>query len=182
MKKKLASILVGLILVFPALGEEKTPAVKSVNLGNVKIGFVNLRRAIEESERGKQILSSLQKEIDQAQAKLDQGKKEIEALEKEYKENKDKWDEATRQSKLAEIQIKKSQLGKQAYDYQTYYQKRQNEQLQPVINDLVQLIEEIGKKEKYAVIFDSSGVGVILYADPTLDLTDKIIKQYNLKK
>jgi len=183
MKKISAIILVVALLAFGLAqlkSEEKKSNIQTIQLGNLKIGFVNLQRALQESERGKEVIGKLQQEVNQAQERLNKEKEEIDKLEKEYQEKQSAWDEPTRQSKLTEIQLKKQKLAQEAQSLQLYYQKRQNEQIKPILDELNQVISEIGKKQGYAVIFDLSGM--VLYLDNRLDITDKIIKAYNLKK
>ena len=47
-----------------------------------------------------------------------------------------------------------------------------------MFKDLSDVITEIGEKEGYTLIVDKD---VILYADDKINITDKVIEQYNLK-
>jgi len=50
---------------------------------------------------------------------------------------------------------------------------KQNELLAPILDKVQAVIDEIAKAESYTYIFDSSQ-GVILYADETTNITDKV--------
>lgn len=50
---------------------------------------------------------------------------------------------------------------------------KQNELLAPILDKVQAVIDEIAKAEAYTYIFDSSQ-GVILYADETTNITDKV--------
>jgi len=194
MKKTMVGILIMAALMLGASGEAQAqagktppaataapaPAVQTVQAGQVKIGFINVQKAVTQSDRGKAAIDRLQTEVNQSKAKLDVKKKEIETLQKALTDNIDKWDPATKQAKANEIEAKRKAITREAEDYQEYYQKRENEQLKPIIESLNQVINELGKKEGYTVIFDYSGA--ILYINPATDLTDKIIKDFNNKK
>jgi len=156
------------------------PLVQAVPAGPLKLGIINIQRAIQDSEKGKQVIGKLKAEVEQAKAKLDVQKKEIDRLQADYKAKKDTWDQATRQAKAEELESKVKQLNRQAEDYDSYYQRRQGEQVKPIVEGLNQTIMEIGKKEGYSIIFEIGGG--ILYVNPGLEVTDKIISNYNLKK
>jgi len=190
MKKTIALILIMAALMLGANAEAQAqagktqapaaPAIQTVQAGQVKIGFINVHKAVTQSDKGKAAIDRLQAEVNQSKAKLDVKKKEIDALQKTLNDNIDKWDLATKQAKTNEIDAKRKAITREAEDYQEYYQKREDEQLKPIIESLNQVINELGKKDGYTVIFDYSGA--ILYINPGTDLTDKVIKTFNAKK
>jgi outer membrane protein len=156
------------------------PPITTVSNGLVKIGFINVHRAVTESDKGKAAIDHLQSEVDQSKAKLDVKKKEIENLQAEFKASADKWDLATKQAKQSEIESKAKAINREAEDYEEYYQKRESDLLKPIIESLNQVITDLGKKDGYTVIFDVTGA--VLYINPSVDLTDKVIKNFNTKK
>jgi outer membrane protein len=164
----------------PAAQAAAAPAVQTVQSGAVKIGFINVRRVVNESDKGKAATQRLQAEVNQTKSKLDGKKSEITTLQKAFEANKDKWDLPTKQAKASEIDQKVKALNREAEDQEEYYQKRENDQLKPIIESLNSVISDIGKKEGYTVIFDATGA--ILYINDANDVTDKVIKSFNLKK
>lgn len=56
-----------------------------------------------------------------------------------------------------------------------FYQK-QNELLEPILIKLKNVIEKIALDEDYTVVLDVS-IGGILYAKPSLDITDQVIEE-----
>jgi len=181
MKKVLTAIIMAAILAagLSLLAQAQTPAQTTAS-GPVKIGFINLHRAVTESNKGKSVINTLQAEVDKSKAKLDGKKKEIESLQTAFMANKDNWDVATRSAKQGEIEQKAKALQREAEDLEEYYNKRENEQLKPIFESLSRVIQDIGKNEGYTVIFDVTGA--IVYKNAAVDLTDKIIKNFNLKK
>jgi len=166
----------------PVKAPAKAPAppVQAVQAGPVKIGFINVRRAVSESDRGKAAIDRLQTEVNQTKTKLDAKKKEIDSLRAAYTADQAKWDTATRKAKEDEINSKGKALQREAEDYEEYYNKREGETLKPIIDSLNQVITEIGKKEGYTVIYDVSGA--ILYINPATEVTDKVIRNFNARK
>jgi outer membrane protein len=157
-----------------------TAPVQTVQSGAVKIGFINVRRVVQESDKGKAATQRLQTEVNQTKTKLDAKNAEITSLKKTFEANKDKWDLTTKQAKAQEIDQKTKALSREAEDQEEYYRKREDDQIKPIIEALNQVITDIGKKEGYTVIFDATGA--ILYINDANDVTDKVIKSFNLKK
>lgn len=170
----------GIAFVISYMGEAQSPAIQTANIGNVKIGFIDLQKAVRENEKGKQAIATLDKEIRSAQQKLDQKKAEIDRLQKEYDANKQKWDEATRQKKAGELKIKIDQVNLEARDYDNYYRSKEQEMLKPILEKLNKVIMDMGKKERYSVIFEIGGG--VLYFDSSQDITSEVIKNFNAQK
>ena len=53
-----------------------------------------------------------------------------------------------------------------------------------VIKDLLKIIERISKEEEYDIVLnkDTNISGIVLYADDGLDISDRIIVEYNKLK
>jgi outer membrane protein len=156
------------------------PPVQTVQNGPIKMGFIDVERAVAQSDKGKAIIDKLKAEMNQTKAKLDAQKKEVERLEADIKAKKDSWDPTTRNAKIDEYQNKAKKLNRDISDNSDYYEKRQAQQLKPILEGLNQVIMDMGKREGYSVIFDFSGT--ILYINPALNLTDTTIKNFNAKK
>ena len=63
-------------------------------------------------------------------------------------------------------------------DSQEEVKKKENELTAEILKDLRRIIYEIAKEENYTIVFEKAE-GLILYADKTIDLTDKVIQRYN---
>ncbi len=184
MRKELLLIMLiaGLLVVGTQIRDAaaQQPPVATVSAGPVKIGFINIQRAISDSDKGKAVIAKLKTEVDATKAKLDAQKKEVDQLTAEYKAKQATWDEATRQAKADALQTKAKALNRQAQDADDYYQKRQSEVVKPIIQGLNDVILDLGKKENYSAIFEVGGG--LLYFSPALEATNKVITNYNLKK
>lgn len=58
---------------------------------------------------------------------------------------------------------------------------KQEELLRPVRQKIYDAIEEVSKKEKIKFVFDKAGDVLLLYADPTYDLTFKVLDKLKTK-
>jgi outer membrane protein len=63
-------------------------------------------------------------------------------------------------------------------DYQAELQQKDMELTQGILREIEEVIKALGEKEKFTIIFEKNQAG-ILFATPAIDITDKVIKQYN---
>jgi len=119
-------------------------------------------------------------------------KTEMDKLQKEGESFKQKYEDAQKQQALMSDEMraaKAEELAKQrealdrAYD-ELYNQetgllvKRQEELISPIINDINEILNRIGKDEDYDYIFDAEQGGV-LFADEEYYISDYILEELN---
>lgn len=148
----------------------------------LKIGYVNSDRILNEFDEAKEAQTKLDTEARKLQEQYQSMLIKLDSLQKEYEKQKMMMSETRRKSKEQEIatlqeSIQRFQVEKMGPEGEIY--KKQNELVAPIIEKIKKVIEKIGKTEKYDYIFDTVA-GNILYAEPALDLTDKVL--YELKR
>jgi outer membrane protein len=178
--------------------DDETAAVNnSAATGSCKVGFVNLGKVLEESQKGKNLRASIDSEREKAMAPLKARKSELDKLEEQMKtlENEIRtksqlWDPYTQKSKqlamqnlqvsyqsiIQELQLEKSKIASDL-------DKKKNELLRPLEDTLNQVMEEVGKKDNYCLILDVTppspampAFSPIIYRNPAFDITDEVIK------
>ncbi len=65
-----------------------------------------------------------------------------------------------------------------AKDFQEELQKKEAGFIQEIQKDLVEVVNKIAKEEDYTIIFERRISG-ILYSRKEIDITEKVIKDYN---
>ena len=109
----------------------------------------------------------LQLEIDQKSAVWRQEEKERKAFEL--------------RSLRRELAREQDNLRRLVRESQRDLEERQRVAIAKVLKEVRGIVEEIGKKEELDVIVDSASGGV-LFANPRVDMTDKVIKLFDQKK
>ena len=61
-------------------------------------------------------------------------------------------------------------------EYQQELRQKEGEMTGDILKDLQQIVTEIGKSEKFTLIFERSQ---ILYQDASIDITNRVIEAYN---
>lgn len=148
----------------------------------LKIGYVNSDRILSEFEEAREAQSKLDSEARKLQEQYQSMLGKLDSLQREYERQKMMMSDTRKRSKEQEISslqesIQKFQVEKLGPEGEIY--KKQNELVAPIIEKIKRVIEKVGKAEKYDYIFDTVA-GNILYAEPALDLTDKVL--YELKR
>ena len=133
---------------------------KSAAAGDVKIAFVDLRRALMETNEGKKALKKLTKQ--KAKIEKQQNILNKEALQKKV----ETYYQSVTELQQTYMQFQKELSGKEAKATQAIFVKMQK------------ILKSIGQSGGYTMIYDSSS-GAVVWAPNHLDLTDKLIEKYN---
>lgn len=164
MKKRL--VLLFLILFsLPAWAEEK-----------IKIGFVDIQRAINESQAGKKAKERFQAQVKKAEGDLLKEKQEVERLKGEVDKKGPLLKDEERRNIEMDLQRRIVGYQRTMQDYQQELRQREGEMTADILRDLEKIVTELGKAEKFSFILERSQV---LYSDQAVDITNKVVEIYN---
>jgi len=136
--------------------------ILSSNAADVaKIGVVDFQRVLDNSNAGKSAQAEITRQGKKMEAELEKRKSEIEEIQKKIERQNAVMSKEAREEKKRDLQIK-------IYDIKNLEKK--------YLSELFSITQEIGKKEGYLIIFEKK---VAIYVPKTLDLTDKVIQEYN---
>lgn len=156
-------------------------AVSAIARAELKIGYVDLQRALLEVEDGRKAKAKLQTILDQQKKTFD---REQAGLMKE-KEDLDKQISAMSQETRVQRQ---NDLGKKAFDLTQRWEKekadvekKQRDEVQAIFDKMNPIIASIAQREGMTFVFEKTDAG-ILYAPAYLDITNELVRQYNDQK
>lgn len=164
------STLLALLVTFA------TPAA----FADVKIGYVDMQRAIQETGAGKKAKKELEENFNKKKKDLEKFEADIKKKGEEFEKRSMAMNEDARNKKNAEIQGEMRKYQEMAAKSQMEIQKQERDLTQPIVTKLRADLESIAKKEDYTIIFEKSENGV-MWAKKELDLTDRLIKDYDKK-
>jgi len=159
-------------------------AVAAPVWAETKIGVVEPQKVLDGTKAGKKIKDSLQDYVKARQKVIDMEEEDLKKMEEELVKQgavlspdakKDK-EEKFRQ-KMAEYQRKVQQLNQEV-------QVKKKETLDEFNKSLEQVLRGIADREKISLIVEKgdSGAGaLVIYSHPSLDLTDRVIKDLDAK-
>ncbi|MBI3544352.1 MAG: OmpH family outer membrane protein [Deltaproteobacteria bacterium] len=152
----------------------------SAHAADIKIGVVDLQKALQSVESGKNAKSTLEKEFNEKKKALQAEEEAIKKMTEDFKKQSLVLSDEAKGRKQGEIQerlVKYRELfSKSQYDIQ----QRERQLTEPIIGKLRGLVEDLGKKNGYTVILEKNENNV-LFSQPGDDLTEEIIKGFNKK-
>jgi len=150
----------------------------------VKIGVVDPNKVLDVTKAGKKIKDSLQDYVKARQKVIDMEEEDLKKMDEDFVKQgavlspdakKDK-EEKLRQ-KMGEYQRKVQQLNQEV-------QVKKKETLEEFTKNMEQVIRAIAEREKFTLVLektDSALPSPVIYSSPSLDLTDRVIKELDAK-
>lgn len=144
----------------------------------LKIGYANLQKALNECKAGQNAKDTLQAEAKKLEKDLDAKQEELKKLKEEIDKKGKVWNKDTREAKEKKFRDMSQEFQQQYMDYNETLNKKKQEKEGEIINELRGIVDELAKKRGYTLVFERS-VGGILYATKDNDLTDEVIKLHD---
>lgn len=144
---------------------------------DTKIGVVDMRRALTESETGKKAGQTLSQRVEKMEADLKAKSEQLEKLEADFQKQSSMLSADAKRDKEKEFERKKRDLADLYRDYREEVQQAEVASFQPILKDLNAVIEKIGTDQGYTVILEKSN-GVVFSAKG-VDITEAAIKALN---
>ncbi len=142
----------------------------------IKIGFIDIQRVIAESQAGKQAKERFQAQLKKAEADVAKERGDLERMRADIDKKGPLLKEEERRALEADFQKRSVALQRQMSDYQQDLQQKNQQLMADILKDLEQIINEVGKADKFTLILERSQ---ILYSDQGIDITSKVIDAYN---
>ena len=154
--------------------------VSAVAHADIKLGYVDLQRALQEVAEGKDARARLKTE-------LDKKKSEFEAEQAKLRDDKAVLDkqgsmmsEEVRNQKFTELQKRLFELTQRAEKLQAEMAGAEQKELKKIFEKMDPIIAAIAKREELTMVFEKTDSGLV-YAPASLDLTNELVRTYNDK-
>jgi outer membrane protein len=155
--------------------------VPSLAAADVKIGYVDLQRALNESSAGKKAKEDFRGQVDRLESQLKGKKEELDKLKSDLETKGTVMADAQRKKLETEFEQKRLDLKRRFEDSQQELQKKDQELTGRIIQDLQAIIKEVGDRDGYTLILEL-GSSPVLYYKKSADITDDVLSAYNAKK
>lgn len=167
----LMSALVALMMLLPSAAFAQQ---------TVKIGYVNLQRAINEVDEGKNAKAKLKKDFEKKQAELDKLQAELKKMKDDFESQTMMLSDDAKRKKAGEFQQKMMQLQQTYMKLQQDLAQAESKATKSIFDKMGKIIEQIAKEKNYDLVLERTE-SAVLYARENMDLTDELIKRYNGK-
>ncbi len=147
----------------------------------MKIGLVDLFKAVNESEQGKKAKTELESMIKVKQDNLEEKGKAIEKLKAELDKQGGVLSGEAKRAKEEEMERLTREYQRAVADSQNDVRKKEGELTGRIVKDLKDVVAAIAQEDQYTLIIEKAE-GLILFSDKGLDITDKVIKRFDESK
>ena len=147
----------------------------------IKLGIVNTDRVLFESNEAAEIARLYNLDRQNWTNQVRQLDEEIKQMERQFEIDKLTRNEAAKREAQSRIDQKKSEAGRLLEEYfgeGGRAETRYRELIDPLTKKIHDVIRKIADDERYTMVFDVS-MGTVLYALPTLDITDQVLQELN---
>ena len=154
------------LLCVPAVGAQD----------RVKIGFIDIQRAISDSNAGKRAKERFQAQVKKAEAELLKEKTELERLKADLDKKGPLMKEEERRNLEVDLQRRYVNYQRTMTDQQQELRQKEGALTGDILKELEKIVNEIGKTDKFTLILERNQ---ILYSDQGIDVTNKVIEVFN---
>jgi len=173
-----AGVLVGLLAAATAGAQPAQPAAQP---DDVRIGYVDLQRAIFTSNPGREARRALEERTEKLKKDLEKRQEELRTVQTELQKQGAVLSADARSEKERDLQRRVRELERLKQDSEDELNRRDAELSKRILGEVREVVRQIGGKGNYTLILERNAAGV-LYAANGVDLTEEVIKAYNASK
>ena len=148
----------------------------SSSSANENIAFIDIDYIFNNSNKGKKIISNLEKLNKDTKAKFDRREKIIIDLDNEINQKKNILDKKELSSKIENLKKMAEDLRSFKNNQSNIYNQKRNTELKNFFDEINPIIEDYMIKNSIAIIFDKKN---IFLANNKVDITEQILKIIN---
>jgi outer membrane protein len=171
---KKISVVVLLVVALVCAYLPKAHAENSV--AGVKMGYVDLNRALNEVNEGKAAKAKLEADGKAKKQKLEIMQNDLKKMGEDLEKQKLILSPDALREKQAQAQQKLMELQKTSMEYEKSFSEAEGAAIKPISEKLQRIIQQIGQTDGYTMIVPRE---MALYSPAGTDLTDKVIATYN---
>ena len=147
----------------------------------VKVGVIQIDRAIAESEEGKSAMADLQKKGQARQEELAKQQKEIQDLQAQIQRQGATLNQEAQATLGRNLQNKQIALQRANEDFQREFNQLQQDIISRIGAKILAEVRKYADENKFYLILNSSSQNSqVLFNDNSVDITSDIIKRFNL--
>ncbi len=152
-------------------------ASTSVCAADMKLGYIDMQRALNGSDAGKAAKEQLAAKVKKYQEEINVKQEELKKLKEELEKQAALLSDSARSTREKEYQNKLKDFQRFTKDAQEELQGKDEELTRKILEGMEKVIKEYGSQQGYTFIFvKNEGM---LYVNESADLTEEVLKLYN---
>ena len=141
-----------------------------------KVAYINSQKIIARTPGFADADAQLKKENEGYQAQIKAWGDSLNAMMAAYQKAEPTMTPAAKQAKQQEIREKQQSYQQKVQELEQKARSREQELVRPLMDRINKIIEDVRVQEGYAMVFDAGNqAGVVVAADTSLDITEKVI-------
>jgi outer membrane protein len=156
-------------------------AATSAFAADVKVGYIDMQRALNSSEAGKEAKEQLAARVKKYQDEINVKQEDIKKLKDELEKQGMLLSESSRAAKEKDYQQRLKEFQRFTKDAQDELQGKDEEFTRKILEGMEKIIQEFGRKNGYTFIFDRNAAGM-LFADDKAEVTEEVLKLLNASR
>lgn len=177
MSGKTIALAIGFLWFFTGIG----PVFAQAPAPAFKIGVIDIQKAVNECNEGKEAKKAIIKEVEKFQRQFAEKQKELQAMKEAFDKQAPMLKPEVRSAKEKEFQAKVREFQRWQEDTQNEINQKRVEMERNISVGLQKVIQKLGNDEGYIFILELND-NIVLFASKAIDLTDRIIKLYDAQK
>jgi outer membrane protein len=145
----------------------------------VKLAYVDIQRALNECNAGKNARATIRAEAESVQAKLKREQAQVQALKDELDKKGMLMAPDQRQHLADQLTRKMRDFRDDVQNARAELRQKDNELTGAIVSDLATVVGELGEKNGYTMVLEKNG---LLWGLPSADITEQVIRTYDAMK
>jgi outer membrane protein len=146
----------------------------------VKLGYVDLQRALLEVGEGKEAKARLKGEMEKRKTELEKEQNKLRLDKLNLDKQKSVMSEEVWGQKLAEMDRKLMEFAERGQKVQVELSDKERAELKKIFEKMDPIIAGIAQREGLSVVFEKTDSGLV-WAPPSMDMTSELVRNYNDK-
>ena len=168
-----------LVVVLCAAFSVASWAPRAAGAKDLKIGVVNMQRALNETDEGKAAQKRLEKIKQNLESELNRKLKEFYKKETELRKAWSILKDAEKRKRAEDSRKEFEVLQKRYLEAERELMNKKTKEMMKISDKLTKVIERLARKEKFDYIFDNAAV---LWAPRHVDVTNEVIRAFNASR
>ena len=161
---------------FAALALAAALVAGSAEAQTLKIGYVDSQEILANAPGAKEAQAQFDKDMQNYNAEAQQLRDEVNRMQQDLQSQSLTLSQEAKANRQQQLQQKTQEAQQRLSQLDQQAQQRRQELVQPVMDKINAVIDKIRTEGNYTLILDAAA-GSILSADPSLDLTQEVIRR-----
>jgi len=153
----------------------------SVLAAELKVAYVDIQRAVNECNAGKEAKKVITKEVEKFQGLIANKQRELQTLKESVEKQAPMLTSDARATREKDYQNKLREFQRWGEDTQNEINQKRTEMERNISMGFQKVIQKVGADEGYTLILEKNE-NIVLYVSKALDITDRVIKAYDAQK